>query len=309
MQLKNSFIRHAAYFIAILFSAVVLQAQQPDDAPFAVMDKLVKEKPLVWAGDKERLSTIFDDERRRLGDQFESELLKWLGNDLEKHYWISAFIECEDYLHGNKRLPQLSLLIKQQGLALVQGKKDVQSRGYVVGLSITAAVLSEELGLGPLAVFYKSQAEDLRGRDSEMGGYVPALSKEEWDRYDNIKTSVRGRPTIIGGTSTPSRIVTDQGSPIPPAPVSGGVLNGRAVKLAKPHYPRAAREARVSGTVEVRVLIDETGQVVSAKAISGHPELWGASEEAARKSEFTPTRLDGRPVKVTGSILYNFVAR
>ena len=297
-------IKHAAYFIAaILFSAVVVQAQQPDDAPFAVMDKLVKEKPMVWAGDKQRLSTIFDDERKRLGDQFEPELLKWLGNDPEKHYWVSAFIECEDYLHGNKRLPQLSLLIKQQGLALVQGKKDVQSRGYVVGLSITAAVLSEELGLGPLAVFYKSQAENLRARDSEMGGYVPALSKEEWDRYDAIGRKV---VTVIGAAPPP---VEDDRNPPPHAPVSGGIMNGKALKLAKPSYPSAAREARVSGVVQVRVVIDETGKVIYAQAVSGHPSLREASEEAAMKSEFSPTKLAGMPVKVSGFIQYNFVAR
>jgi len=294
----------ASLIFAILLSAVVLQAQLPQDAPFAVIDQKVREAPLVWAGDKQPLSKMFDDERRRLGDDFERELLKWIANDPEKHYWISAFIECEDYLHGNKRLPKLSLLIKQQGLALVHGKKDVQSRGYVVGLSITAAVLSDELGLGLLAVLYKSQAEELRARDSEMGGYVPALSKDEWDRYDNINASIRGRPTVIGANPA---VNTDDS--IPRAPVTGGILNGRAIKLAKPSYPRAAREARVSGTVEVRVLIDETGKVIAAKAISGHPELWGASEEAARKSEFTPTKLDGRPVKVTGTILYNFVAQ
>jgi len=292
-------IKHATYLItAVLLSTVVLQAQQPEDAPFAVIDARVREAPLVWAGDKENLSKIFDDERKRLGPQFEKELLKWLGTDPEKHYWVSAFIECEDYLHGNKRLPELSLLIKQQGLALVQGKQDVRSRGYVLGLSITAALLSDELGLGPLAIFYKRQAEDLRARDSEMGGYVPALSNEEWLRYDGIKTLQPKRAVIV----------LDNGSPIPRAPVMGGILNGKAVKLAKPHYPRAAREARLSGTVQVRVLIDETGKVISAKAISGHPDLWGASEDAARKSEFTPTKLDGQPVKVSGTIVYNFVA-
>jgi TonB family protein len=301
-------IKQTHLIAAILLSAVVLHAQQPE-APFAVMNERVKAAPMVWAGNKENLSKIFDDERRRLGDAFERELMKWIADDPEKHYWISAFVECEDYLHGNKRLPELSLLIKQQGLTLVQGKKDVRSRGYVLGLSITAAVLSDELGLGPLAVFYKSQAEDLRARDSEMGGYVPALSEEEWKRYDNIKTSVRGRPTVFGATSTQSPVVAGDANPMPIAPITGGILNGRAIKLAKPHYPRAAREARVSGMVEVRVLIDETGRVISAKAISGHPDLWEASEAAARQSEFTATKLAGRPVKVTGTIRYNFVAR
>lgn len=93
------------------------------------------------------------------------------------------------------------------------------------------------------------------------------------------------------------------------APISGGVLNGRALKLAKPKYPKAARESGASGVVSVKVLIGEDGKVISAKAINGHPDLWQASEKAALQSEFTPTTLAGQPVKVSGVIQYNFVAR
>jgi protein TonB len=57
----------------------------------------------------------------------------------------------------------------------------------------------------------------------------------------------------------------------------------------------------------VQVTIDEQGNVVSAKAVSGDPLLKAASEEAARNSRFAPTTLQGIPVKVTGVIYYNFV--
>ena len=92
-----------------------------------------------------------------------------------------------------------------------------------------------------------------------------------------------------------------------PKMISGGVLNGKAVKLALPVYPAEARETRAGGGVNVQVTIDEDGKVVSAKAISGDSALRSASEEAALNSVFTPTRLNGVPVKVTGIIYYNFV--
>src|ERR1051326_7026592 len=58
-------------------------------------------------------------------------------------------------------------------------------------------------------------------------------------------------------------------SPTPPrAPISGGVLNGKAISLPKPAYPAIAKAAHAAGTVTVQVLIDENGNVVSAKAIS-----------------------------------------
>ena len=61
--------------------------------------------------------------------------------------------------------------------------------------------------------------------------------------------------------------------------------------------------------VQVQVLIDENGNVVSAHAVSGHPLLQAAAVAAARASKFTPTKLSGQPVKVNGVIIYNFVAQ
>jgi protein TonB len=94
--------------------------------------------------------------------------------------------------------------------------------------------------------------------------------------------------------------------PAPRAPVSGGVLNGKALSLPKPSYPPIARTAHASGTVVVQVTIDETGKVISAKAVSGHPLLQAAAVQAAYGARFSPTQLSGQPVKVTGQINYNF---
>lgn len=92
-----------------------------------------------------------------------------------------------------------------------------------------------------------------------------------------------------------------------PKTISGGVLNSKAVNLVTPSFPAAARAVGAGGAVTVQVTIDEEGNVVSAVAVSGHPLLRQASEKAARESKFTPTLLQGQPVKVTGIIVYNFV--
>lgn len=105
------------------------------------------------------------------------------------------------------------------------------------------------------------------------------------------------------------------GEPPPPAPpkkevpkqISGGVLNGKATSLPKPPYPPAARAVRAAGSVSVQVLIDENGNVVSASAVSGHPLLRAAAAQAARGAKFSPTKLSGQAVKVSGVITYNFV--
>jgi len=90
-------------------------------------------------------------------------------------------------------------------------------------------------------------------------------------------------------------------------PISGGVLNGKAIVLPKPDYPADAKSAGAAGSVAVQVTIDEMGSVIEAKAVSGHPLLQQPSVNAALQARFSPTSLMGEPVKVTGVIVYNFV--
>ncbi len=93
------------------------------------------------------------------------------------------------------------------------------------------------------------------------------------------------------------------------APISGGVLNGKATSLPAPPYPPIARQAKASGTVAVQVTIDEYGNVIAARAVSGHPLLQAAAVAAAQQAKFSPTFMMGEAVKVTGVITYNFVAQ
>jgi protein TonB len=124
-----------------------------------------------------------------------------------------------------------------------------------------------------------------------------------------------GTGSDSGATGGGGDSETGGGAPPPPPPpkkpapkqISGGVLNGKATSLPKPPYPPAARAVRASGAVTVQVLIDESGSVVSASAVSGHPLLRAAAVQAARSARFSPTQLSGQPVKVSGVITYNFV--
>ena len=63
---------------------------------------------------------------------------------------------------------------------------------------------------------------------------------------------------------------------------------------------------RTSGVVEVEVVIDENGKVVSAKVVSGPAIFRDNAVQAALRAKFTPSKLSGQPVKVSGKIVYNF---
>ncbi len=84
------------------------------------------------------------------------------------------------------------------------------------------------------------------------------------------------------------------------------ILQGTAVNRVQPPYPPLARTANVSGAVVVEVTIDEQGNVVTARVLSGHPLLREASLNAARGWKWKPTMLNGSPVKVIGTITFNF---
>ena len=87
---------------------------------------------------------------------------------------------------------------------------------------------------------------------------------------------------------------------------SGGVLQGSAITRVQPTYPRYAAAQRIGGSVVVEVTVDEDGSVISARALSGPDELRGAAVSAARGWKFLPMRLSGVPVKVIGTITFNF---
>ena len=104
------------------------------------------------------------------------------------------------------------------------------------------------------------------------------------------------QPTIIrpGGSPTPR-------PPTPNRNLNGGVLNGMAVSLPRPIYPPMAKQIGASGEVRVQVAVDGNGNVISARAVTGHPLLRSAAENAARQS-----RMRSEAANSTGQIVYNF---
>ena len=127
----------------------------------------------------------------------------------------------------------------------------------------------------------------------------------------SLGTGTPGGSNSAGEPTTVAEVVK---APEPPPvakavskkPVSKGVVNGFAIDLPKPAYSPVARAMNLSGVVTVQVLIDESGDVVSAKAVDGHILFKPEAERAAKRAKFKPTLLSDQPVKVTGMIVYKF---
>lgn len=180
-----------------------------------------------------------------------------------------------------------------------------------------------------LAEIFKEREQNgvLRENTNEVEKTVLVeLSADETDRkYGDLVKLINA---VKGGGASPivltegiklpeSRVVTsiletrERSDPTRknlPDVISGGIVNGKATFLPNPDYPPAAKAVRASGAVNVEIMIDTDGNVVEAKAVSGHPLLRQSAVTAARSAKFAPTMLAGKPVKVKGVLVFRFNA-
>jgi len=135
-----------------------------------------------------------------------------------------------------------------------------------------------------------------------------------FDNGSSIHVRMKVRYSDFTFTEAKLKVVTEVGEADEPSSASKGVakplevgaLNAKAVLLPKPVFPEEARRIRSSGRVTVRVVVDETGKVISAQAIDGPAPLRQAAEAAARQAKFEPTIKDGVTIKITGTLTYDF---
>ena len=152
----------------------------------------------------------------------------------------------------------------------------------VIGLGVTALTVAGYFAYHGITNAIQKAQEERESR--EISGPTPPETYPPINRY----------PTPAPNDSSNGRTI------------SGGVLNGKAVDLPKPVYPPAARAVRAAGAVNVQVVVDESGNVASASAVSGHPLLRPSAEQAARSAKFAPTMLSGKARRVSGVLVYNF---
>jgi len=89
-------------------------------------------------------------------------------------------------------------------------------------------------------------------------------------------------------------------------PIFTGVLNLKVLNELSPAYPQKAKDQKIQGRVEIQLLVNEDGEVIFANPLSGPEELWAESVKTSVSARFTPTTLSGKPVKITGRIIFDF---
>ena len=148
--------------------------------------------------------------------------------------------------------------------------------------------------------------EKLGDTKKAMGDYQKAIDLDSAN--ETAKVSLRRLQDAEAAAAAAE--AAKNAPPPPPAFVQlGNLTSANAVRMVTPTYSLVAQRAKVEGLVSVEVELDENGEVVSAKAISGHQMLRGSAEDAAKRSKFKPGMYNNRPIKAKGAIVYNFSLR
>jgi protein TonB len=103
---------------------------------------------------------------------------------------------------------------------------------------------------------------------------------------------------MMSGIAAPAAPVIAAEGPRKPVRVGGDVKPPRLLSGPAPVYPPLAKQSRIGGVVVIEAIIDEHGNVVELRAISGHPLLIPAAMKAVSQRKYEPTVLDGSATPV-----------
>jgi len=185
---------------------------------------------------------------------------------------------------------------KSYDLAIADFDKAIGLKGNDSTTYLDRGFANEKLGNSEKALADFKKAVDLDATNEAASLNVKRLEDEK------AKLTAKDQEN----TATQKPVETTSGQKAPDSISMGQLTAAQATKMVMPVYSEVARKANIEGKVTVYVSLDEAGNVVLAKAESGHPFLRQSAEDAARRSKFKPAMFGTIPVKGSGFIVYNF---
>lgn len=114
--------------------------------------------------------------------------------------------------------------------------------------------------------------------------------------YENLTVEECSGTKLLSAAEEDIKYIQSLSNPNPEIlEVEGGL---RAISKPPPSYPKEAKDAGISGSVYVKITVDETGKVISAQGVCGPAELVASAEKAIRNWQFEPTQVSGKAVKI-----------
>ncbi len=92
----------------------------------------------------------------------------------------------------------------------------------------------------------------------------------------------------------------------PRVQVATEVMGKLLVRKIEPHYPAAARKAKLQGTIVLEIVVGRDGSVVGMRPVNGPDVLARSAMDALRWWKFEPYRVNGEPATVETTVAMEF---
>lgn len=146
----------------------------------------------------------------------------------------------------------------------------------------------------PTRIVRSPAADDRNQAPPTAGNFDPGLP-----------FGVSENPGSFGGGTVP--IAPPAAAPVRVIHRSERMEEAQIIRRVVPAYPEIARIARISGTVELLMLVGRDGLVKSVEVLSGSPLLAKSAIVAVEQWRYRPTILDGEAVEVKTRVTIHFV--
>ena len=168
-------------FILLIFNSAALPNETK---PFSELLNLVGKKGSWTFNRKENAHALYK-ERIRLGDKFKYEVIKFINENIDRHYNIAMFLSDQYYLGNEKPMNELALLIYHQGLSIIKKSNNEMDKANEIAFRVFASILSYRMNLISLAIHHKSITQKLL-KTNKFPGTFPAIDKKERQIYKMI---------------------------------------------------------------------------------------------------------------------------
>lgn len=168
-----------------------------------------------------------------------------------------------------------------------------------IAIPTSGAVSPAEVKVSPSAV-RDVQPRIVEYASQELGTPIPTRSNPASTVPVPVEEEpVLDLPGIVTGLASAS-------SSREPVPHNSQLQASQLIERTEPIYPVVAKEAHVSGAVELRFHIRPDGSVHDVAVVRGNRLLSEAALEAVQKWRYKPALLNGTPVESDSSAILNF---
>jgi hypothetical protein len=173
--------------LVFLLASLLAPVARGEDDPFAPLLKHLQGQDGEWSTDNAEVARVFHRCARAITNDYRGAVLRFLGTNLERHYWISSYLVDKPYLHGTKPDADLALLILCQATKITP--RDDDELVLALGVRVRLAVLAKMNGFDLLAASQKAAATQMvRSNQKLQGGVMPAMDDAETRIYEGITT-------------------------------------------------------------------------------------------------------------------------